>query len=167
MQGHVMPLSPHTLIGLGPFANLDYIITFTKTGVTVVDPTDGHCVLKGWRETTGPQLWYFPLTSATPSPPALEIPSAKPTTEPIITKGNIVPITPKTTLHLSQGIQAFDPQGKACSVLYLYGAAQAMALAANSSNTVFDPCSMDLPSISALVGGYHACLGFPKRCQRG
>jgi hypothetical protein len=36
-----------------------------------------------------------------------------------------------------------------------------MALAANSSSTVFDPRSMELPSISALVGFYHACLGFP------
>jgi hypothetical protein len=36
-----------------------------------------------------------------------------------------------------------------------------MALAANSSSTAFDPRSMDLPSIGALVGFYHACLGFP------
>jgi hypothetical protein len=36
-----------------------------------------------------------------------------------------------------------------------------MALAANSSSTAFDPRSVDLPSISALVGFYHACLGFP------
>ncbi len=36
-----------------------------------------------------------------------------------------------------------------------------MALAANSSSTMFDPHSMDLPSIGALVGFYHACLGFP------
>ena len=45
--------------------------------------------------------------------------------------------------------------------LYLYGAAQAMALAASTSSTTFDPRSMDLPSIGALVGFYHACLGFP------
>ncbi len=56
MQGHIMPSFPHTLIGFGPFANLGYIITFTKTGVTVEDPTAGRCVLKGWRETTGPRL---------------------------------------------------------------------------------------------------------------
>ncbi len=62
---------------------------------------------------------------------------------------------------ISQGIHAFSPQVKACSVLYLYGAAQAMALAANSSSMAFDPRSMDLPSISTLVGFYHACLGFP------
>jgi hypothetical protein len=46
-------------------------------------------------------------------------------------------------------------------VYYLYGAAQAVALAARTSSTSFDPCSLDLPSIGALVGFYHACLGFP------
>jgi hypothetical protein len=61
MQGHVMPSSPHTLIGLGPFADLGYTITFTKTGVFVVDPADGRCVLKGWQEMDGPWLWHFPL----------------------------------------------------------------------------------------------------------
>jgi hypothetical protein len=65
------------------------------------------------------------------------------------------------SLHSSQGIHAIGPRGKACSVLYLYGAAQAMALAASTATTTFDPCSMDLPSIGALVGFYHACLGFP------
>ena len=65
------------------------------------------------------------------------------------------------SLHPSQDIHAIGPRGKACSVLYLYGATQAMALAASTSSTTFDPPSMDLPSIGALVGFYHACLGFP------
>jgi hypothetical protein len=51
--------------------------------------------------------------------------------------------------------------GAACSVYYLYGAAQAVALAARAAGTPFDPRSLDLPSIGALVGFYHACLGFP------
>jgi hypothetical protein len=46
-------------------------------------------------------------------------------------------------------------------VYYLYGAAQAVALAARAAGTPFDPRSLDLPSIGALVGFYHACLGFP------
>jgi hypothetical protein len=46
-------------------------------------------------------------------------------------------------------------------VYYLYGAAQAVALATRAAGTPFDPCSLDLPSIGALVGLYHACLGFP------
>ena len=35
-----------------------------------------------------------------------------------------------------------------------------MAMGARASSTAFDPRSMDLPSIGALVGFYHACLGF-------
>jgi hypothetical protein len=46
-------------------------------------------------------------------------------------------------------------------VYYLYSAAQAVALAACAAGTLFDPQSLDLPSIRALVGFYHACLGFP------
>ncbi len=45
----------------------------------------------------------------------------------------------------------------------MYGAAQALALAAQSTKTPFDPRSLDLPSIGALVGFYHACLGFPAK----
>jgi hypothetical protein len=58
-------------------------------------------------------------------------------------------------------ILATDTAGQACSVTYMYGAAQAMALASAASKTPFDPRSLDLPSIGALVGFYHACLGFP------
>jgi hypothetical protein len=36
-----------------------------------------------------------------------------------------------------------------------------LALAARSTTTTFDPCSLDLPSLGAIVGFYHACLGFP------
>ena len=70
MQGHIIPSFPHTLIGLGPFADLGYNITFTKTGVFVVDPAEGRCVLKGWREMASPRLWHFPLRAAKPSLPA-------------------------------------------------------------------------------------------------
>jgi hypothetical protein len=42
-----------------------------------------------------------------------------------------------------------------------YGTTQAVALAARAAGTPFDPRSLDLPSIGALVGFYHACLGFP------
>jgi hypothetical protein len=45
----------------------------------------------------------------------------------------------------------------------MYGVAQALALAAQSTKTPFDPRSLDLPSIVALVGFYHACLGFPAK----
>jgi hypothetical protein len=63
--------------------------------------------------------------------------------------------------HPSQGILATDTSEVACLVYYLYGSAQAVALAARAAGTPFDPLSLDLPSIDALVGFYHACLGFP------
>ena len=44
MSGHVMPSFPHTLIGLGPFADQGCSIVFTKTTVTVYHP-DGHSIL--------------------------------------------------------------------------------------------------------------------------
>jgi hypothetical protein len=46
-------------------------------------------------------------------------------------------------------------------VTYLHSPVQALALAARASRIPFDPLSLDLPSIGALVGFYHACLGFP------
>ncbi len=55
LSGHVMPNFPHTLIGLGPFANQDCTIVFTKTAVTVYHP-DGHLILSGWQDEAGPRL---------------------------------------------------------------------------------------------------------------
>jgi hypothetical protein len=72
-----------------------------------------------------------------------------------------VPPLAAPLFHPSHSILAIDTAGQACSVTYMYGAAQAMALASLSSKTPFDPRSLDLPSIAALVGFYHACLGFP------
>jgi hypothetical protein len=66
MRGHVMPSFPHTLIGLGPFADLDCQIVFTKTAVSVIHP-DRHSILEGWREQDGPHLWQFPLNPTKPS----------------------------------------------------------------------------------------------------
>ncbi len=60
-----MPSFPHTLIGLGPFANLGCQIVFTKTAVSVIHP-DGHSILDRWREHNGPRLWRFPLMTTTP-----------------------------------------------------------------------------------------------------
>ncbi len=63
--------------------------------------------------------------------------------------------------HPSQGILATNTSRISCLVYYLYGAAQAVAPAARAAGTPFDPCSLDLPSIGALVRFYHAFLGFP------
>ncbi len=180
MQGHVMPSFPHTLIGLGPFANLDCQIVFTKTAVSVIHP-DGHSILEGWREQDGPRLWQFPLKANKPSLPVtalskkydepgprgsaanfflstpsspIQCPAALPLSRPLTAD-------PVTQIHPSQGFLAIDNAGQACSVTYMYGVAQAMALVAQSSKTPFDPRSLDLPSMGALIGFYHACLGFP------
>jgi hypothetical protein len=36
-----------------------------------------------------------------------------------------------------------------------------MAMASQASSTPYNPQTLNLPSISALVSIYHACLGFP------
>jgi hypothetical protein len=69
MQGHVMPSFPHTLISLGPFADLGCQILFTKTAVSVIYP-DGHTILEGWREVKGSRLWRFLLQASKSSLPA-------------------------------------------------------------------------------------------------
>ena len=77
--------------------------------------------------------------------------------KPVLHSPPITPLHP----HPRQGILATSTAGAACLVYYLYGAAQAVALAARAAGTLFDPRSLDLPSIGALVAFYHACLGFP------
>jgi hypothetical protein len=71
MQGHVMPSFPHTLIGLGPFANLGCQIVFSKHAVLVIHP-DGHSILNGWRKQDGPRLWRFPLKATMPILPEFD-----------------------------------------------------------------------------------------------
>jgi hypothetical protein len=60
--------------------------------------------------------------------------------------------------HPSQDILAISTSGVAYLVYYLYGAAQAVALAARATGTPFNPRSLDLPSIGALVGFDISCL---------
>jgi hypothetical protein len=68
---------------------------------------------------------------------------------------------PPAPPHPSQGILATNSEGVACAVYYVYGAAQAVALASRATGAAFNLRSLDLPSIGALVGFYHACLGIP------
>ena len=85
LSGHVMPNFPYTLIGLGPFASHDCTIVFTQTAVTVYHP-DGHPILSGWQDETGPRLWQFPLTANAANPqdaagatvPRLPVPAPSP-----------------------------------------------------------------------------------------
>ena len=53
MQGHVMCSFPHTLIGLGPFANIGCQIVFTKMAVFIIH-LDGHSILEGCENKTAP-----------------------------------------------------------------------------------------------------------------
>jgi hypothetical protein len=48
-----MPSFPHTLIGLGPFADQGCKIAFDKTLVTVYHP-DGHPIPSGWQDVDEP-----------------------------------------------------------------------------------------------------------------
>ncbi len=183
MQGHVMLSFPHTLIGLGPFAKLHCQIVFTKTAVSIIHP-DGHTILKGWRKFNGPCLWCFLLQATQSNLPVTALfdkyeepdpcrsaaiffasashhPNSVPTSIPHATPTWPPPTASTAPLHPSQGFSAVDNPGQACFVSYQYGAAQTLALAARSSTTPFDPRSLDFPSVSVLVGFYHACLGFP------
>ena len=78
MQGHVMPSFPHTLVGLGPFADQGCQIIFTNKDVSVRNP-QGVCILKGWREETGACLWRFPLKAS----PACGVHPVAPSTPPL------------------------------------------------------------------------------------
>jgi hypothetical protein len=50
---------PHTLIGLGPFANQGCKIVFYKTSVTVYHP-NGHPILNGWWDMNAPDFGSSP-----------------------------------------------------------------------------------------------------------
>jgi hypothetical protein len=177
LSGHVMPNFPHTLIGLGPFSNQDCTIVFTKIAVTVYHP-DGHPILSGWRDETGPWLWRFPLTAkainpqdvtgATAPRPPIPTPAPLPAPPPRVTQlpppaPTVILLAMSATLHPhpSQGVFATNTSGIVCLVYYLYGIAHTVALAIRATGTPFDPRSLDLLSIGALIGFYHACLGFP------
>jgi hypothetical protein len=45
-------------------------VLFTNTAVIAFD-LDGKVILEGWRESTGPKLWRWPLLLQVPPPPDL------------------------------------------------------------------------------------------------
>ncbi len=187
LQGHVMPSFPHTLIGLGAFADQGCKIVFTKTAVSVIQP-DGHSILEGWREETGPKLWRFPLLKQPTDSLGKDITQVdnKPTTAPrvMLSRNNETiqtPVQPLDTsptpplspigkldvfgMHLTthpiHGLEAMDTNGQSCFVSYMFGVNRALSVTAKSTLKPFDTRILDLPSVGALVGFYHACLGFP------
>jgi hypothetical protein len=151
MAGHVMPSCPHTLIGLGPFADQGCKIVFDKTLVTVYHPA-GHPILSGWWDLDGPQLWQFPLTA----PPSLPVHS--PPSAPL---GRLSVAMAAGLLHFSQGFWATSTAGEDIQVDFRRGATQSIATSAHSSSTPYNPRTLNLPCIGALGSFYHACLGFP------
>jgi len=151
MQGHAMPSFPHTLVGLGPFANQGCQIIFTNKDVSVRNP-QGVCILKGWREETGARLWRFPLKA----PPACVVPPMAPYTPPLPPVASLsthVPARPRPCLvhmranthsvgaslstHPSRGLDAVDDANQACSVMYLHGCKQYLALATQLAKPIF------------------------------
>jgi hypothetical protein len=151
ISSHVLPFFPHTLIGQGPFANQRCKIVFDKTSV-IVFHLDSHPILKGWWDLDGHWLWQFPLTASLP-PPGHTPPLAPVSAGPSATMLAFQP-------HLSQGIQAISAAGEDISAVFLYEVTHAMAIIAQAPSTPYNPQTLDLPSISALVSFYHACLGF-------
>ena len=101
MMGHVMTSFPHTFIGLGPLPDQGCKIVFTKTSVTVYHP-DGHPILAGWWDETGPRLWHFPLTAdavQNASDDALSQPPI-PSPTPLASPADVV-LTPRKHKHVS------------------------------------------------------------------
>jgi hypothetical protein len=129
MWGHVMPSFPHTLIGLGPFANQGCKIIFDKTLVTVFHP-DGHPILNGWWDLDGPCLWQFPLT-APPPPPAHLPPSA-----PIA--GGLSAAVSAFLPHPSQGFWDTSASGEDIQVMFLQEATQSMAITTQAASTLYN-----------------------------
>jgi hypothetical protein len=109
--------------------------------------------LPSHREASNPQ---DAATATAPPPRALpaSVVMPRPSPAPVLA---LLPGQP----HPSQRILATSTSGAACSIYYIYGASQDVALASCAAGTPFNPHSLDLPSIGALVGFYHACLGFP------
>jgi hypothetical protein len=122
LVGHVMPKFHHTHISLGPFANQDCMIVFTKTAVTVYHP-DGHPILSGWQDETSPRLWHYSLTAKATNPqdvtgattPRLPIPTPAPLMAPPPRITQLPPpastvirpaVSAATQPHPSQGILA-------------------------------------------------------------
>jgi hypothetical protein len=152
MTGHVMLSFPHTLIGLGSFADQGCKIVFDNTLVTVYHP-DGHPILSGWRDLDKPRLWQF-LLNAPPSLPA-HLPPLGP-----LAGGSSAAMAAGLP-HLRSGFWATSAAGEDIQVEFLWGATQPMAMAAHPSSTPYNPRTLNLPSIGALISFYHACLGFP------
>jgi hypothetical protein len=58
--GHIMPGFSHILIELAPLVDAGCQVIFTKM-LDITFDANIKAILIGWRETTGPRLWHWPL----------------------------------------------------------------------------------------------------------
>ncbi len=151
-KGHVMAGFPHSLIGLAPFVDAGCRVLFTNTSVIAFDK-DGEVILEGWRETTGPKLWRWPLLPQKPPPP--DLPQ---------TQLQLGPCAYGTQMEAINAVRSIISSLHPCPVKQLVQSMPPSAFTVTASSKggrpPFDPRRIDLPSIPALVAFYHACLGY-------
>jgi hypothetical protein len=152
-KGHVMAGFPHSLIGLAPFVDAGCRVLFTTTSVIAFDK-DSDVILEGWRETTGPKLWRWPLLPQEPPPP--DLPRAQ---------LQLGPCAYGTQMEAADAIRSIvaslGPHPIKRLVQSMPPSAGTGTTSTKSGRPPFDPRWIDLPSIPALVTFYHACLGYP------
>ncbi len=157
---------------------------FTNTAVIAFN-RDGKVILEGWRESTSPKLWRWPLLPQVPPPPNLPQeqlqlePCAYGTqVEAIQAVRSIIsslrpcsitqlppPMLPYVCAALKERLSSTrvtDEAGEQYDIVLQYGNTAFTVMASSKGGRLpFDPRWIDLPSIPALVAFYHACLGFP------
>ena len=57
-----MPGFAHNLVGIGGFCDEDCTVTYTKTDVTIYDPS-GVAIVRGWREPPPSELWRMSVVA--------------------------------------------------------------------------------------------------------
>ena len=147
-KGHVMAGFPHSLIGLAPFVDAGCRVLFTNTSVIAFDK-DGKVILEGWRETSGPKLWRWPLLPQELPPP--DLPQAQ------LQLGPCVYGTQLETVNAIRTIVASLDLSPDKRLERLPSATDSVT---KSSRAPYDPRRIDLPSIPALVA-------FVVRCYKG
>ena len=74
--GHVMSGFKHNILGIGNLCDKDYNVLFTKHSVITYD-INNKPFLKGWRETSGAEMWRISLRPDLANfPPCHEDPTA-------------------------------------------------------------------------------------------
>jgi hypothetical protein len=159
-------------------------VLFTNTAVIAFN-RDGKVILEGWRKSTGPKLWRWPLLPQVSLPPNLPQeqlqlgPCAYGTqmeaiqaVRSIISSLHPRPITqlpppmlPSMCTALQERLSSTrvtDEAGEQYDIVLQYGNTVFTVTASSKGGRLpFDPRRIDLPSIPVLVAFYHACLGFP------